>query len=219
MKNYQCVIFDWDGTLMDSTQKIVANLRRAIADLGWPTVEDHKLKNIIGLSINTGVHHLYPEGLSGHPQELTDRYLHYFHTMNHREVNLFEGAEEVLVALKAAGVQLAIATGKGRKGLDMVLSQCNYGHFFTTTRTADQTRSKPDPLMLEEILAELALSPDDAIMVGDTSYDLEMAKRIQMPAVGVSYGAHNRSQLENCQPIAIIDHIKQLLPIVLSSDA
>lgn len=201
------VIFDWDGTLFDSVGQIVASLQFAAQQFQQPlTAAD--AKSIIGLGLPEVAQRLFPGVPELHSDILQAYSEHY--VANSVEDAWFEGVSEMLYALKDQGIKLAVATGKSRKGLDRVLRQTNSEALFISTRAASETRSKPHPLMLQEILAETGVETHEAIMVGDTSYDLEMAMNIAMPSIGVSYGVHQPELLAQFNPASIVDDVAAL---------
>ncbi|MCL6245526.1 MULTISPECIES: HAD-IA family hydrolase [Acinetobacter] len=206
------VIFDWDGTLFDSVGQIVASLKFAADQYSQP-LTDADAKSIIGLGLPEVAQRLFPTVPELHSDILQSYADHY---VAHSKGDMwFDGIADMLQELRDAGLQLAVATGKSRKGLDRVLAQTQSHELFCATRAASETKSKPDPLMLAEILAETGLRPDQAIMVGDTSYDLEMALNIQMPRVGVSYGVHTVETLQYFQPLHIAHSVGDLTEFLL----
>lgn len=201
------VIFDWDGTLFDSVGQIVESLKFAAKEFNQP-LTDEAAKSIIGLGLPEVAQVLFPQVPELHDQILKCYGDHY---VEHSKSDVwFDGVAEMLQDLKDLGIQLAVATGKSRRGLDRVLGQTNSLELFSTTRAASETKSKPDPLMLAEILVETGFSAEQAIMVGDTSYDLEMAKNIQMPRVGVAYGVHSVETLMQFEPLLIASNVQEL---------
>ncbi|ENV13811.1 hypothetical protein F899_00651 [Acinetobacter sp. CIP 101934] len=207
------VIFDWDGTLFDSVGQIVASLQFAAQQFNQP-LTDANAKSIIGLGLPEVAQRLFPAVPELHADILQAYSEHY--VANSVEDAWFEGVSEMLYALKDQGIKLAVATGKSRKGLDRVLKQTNSLELFHATRAASETRSKPDPLMLAEILAETGIHAHEAIMVGDTSYDLEMALNIVMPSVGVSYGVHTSETLAKFNPLSIVNDVSSLHEFLLA---
>lgn len=207
------VIFDWDGTLFDSVGQIVASLQFAAQQFNQP-LTDADAKSIIGLGLPEVAQRLFPAVPELHADILQAYSEHY--VANSVEDAWFAGVSEMLYALKDQGIKLAVATGKSRKGLDRVLKQTNSLELFHATRAASETRSKPDPLMLAEILAETGIHAHEAIMVGDTSYDLEMALNIVMPSVGVSYGVHTSETLANFNPLSIVNDVSSLHEFLLA---
>ncbi len=171
---YQLIIFDWDGTLADSTGRIVDSMRRAGQELGLPDVPDADIQNIIGLGLPEAIKTVWPDVLPDQMEPMREAYARYFVYDSQIAMNLFNGAESLLDGLSANGRKIAVATGKSRKGLDRILKDLSLSGVFDTTRCADETRSKPHPLMLSEILEELGVSADSALMVGDTTYDLSL---------------------------------------------
>ena len=210
MPAYDLVIFDWDGTLMDSTDHIVECLQKAAHDLHLPEPTSHDARHIIGLALPLAIEMLFPGTDSAVRDLVKQRYAHHFMAGSVSKSALYEGAIELLEHLTSAGCLLAIATGKSRIGLDRVLEQTGVGHYFMATRCADETASKPDPLMLAEILAFSGRQSSQAVMIGDTSYDMEMARRIGMPRLGLSHGAHDHSLLQPYEPLAIVDDLSAL---------
>ncbi len=205
-------IFDWDGTLSDSKAKITTAMQLAAQDIGWSPLEGHHIHNIIGLGLPEAIHQLYPDTDLSQRQYLRDAYASRFLSLDEtRPSDFFPGVIDTLDRLKTNGHVLTIATGKSRKGLDRILGVLGVADFFHATRCADETASKPDPLMLEELLNEFGVAPDQAVMIGDTEYDMEMARRINMPRIAVSYGAHHVDRLHSYQPELCLDQFDQLL--------
>lgn len=201
------VIFDWDGTLFDSVGQIVTSLKFAARQYQQP-LSDEAAKSIIGLGLPEVAEVLFPRVPELH-QDILQAYAE--HYVAHSKHDMwFAGVAELLNDLSDQGILLAVATGKSRQGLDRVLVQTKSRDVFITTRAASETKSKPNPLMLAEILAETGIDVSEAIMVGDSSYDLEMAKNIAMPRIGVSYGVHSSEVLEKYQPLYIADNVSVL---------
>ena len=206
-QNIELIIFDWDGTLFDSVGQIVASLQYAAQQFEQP-LTDEAAKSIIGLGLPEVMQILFPQVPHLH-QELLQCYADHYVANSKGDV-WFNGVAELLMDLKQQGLKLAVATGKSRKGLDRVLAQTNSHALFDITRAASETKSKPDPLMLQEILAEMDVAVECAIMVGDTSYDLEMAQNLSMPRIGVSYGVHSIETLQQYQPLTIAHNVQDL---------
>ncbi|ENU37555.1 hypothetical protein F970_02445 [Acinetobacter sp. CIP 102082] len=206
-QNVELVIFDWDGTLFDSVGQIVASLQHAAQQFEQPLSND-AAKSIIGLGLPEVMQILFPQ-VPHLQQDILQCYADHYVANSKGDV-WFNGVAELLADLKQQGLKLAVATGKSRKGLDRVLGQTNSHDIFDITRAASETRSKPDPLMLKEIISEMDVAVDRAIMVGDTSYDLEMAQNLNMPRIGVSYGVHSVETLQRYQPLTIADNVQQL---------
>lgn len=189
-------------------------MQRAIADEGLDIPSEDRIRHIIGLSLSRAIQSLFPELGETEVERVAERYREHFFTENQEASELFEGVAEMIRDLHAGGYYLAIATGKGRRGLDIALDKTGLEPYFHITRCADETRSKPDPLMLDEILTDLDLASSSAIMVGDTSYDMDMARNIKMDSVAVTYGMHDRDMLAGSQPTYFIDSIQQLTQYV-----
>jgi phosphoglycolate phosphatase len=206
------VIFDWDGTLFDSVGQIVESLLFAADQFKQP-LSSEDAKSIIGLGLPEVAQRLFPLVPELHADILQAYSDHY--VAHSKGDAWFDGVADMLQALSAAGVKLAVATGKSRKGLDRVLAQTKSNQHFVITRAASETRSKPDPLMLAEILAYTGVQAVDAIMVGDSSYDLEMAQNIAMPSIGVSYGVHSTDILAQFNPLALVNNVSELKQYLL----
>jgi phosphoglycolate phosphatase len=205
-------IFDWDGTLIDSKAKITHSMQYAARDMGWEPLADHLIHNIIGLGLPEAILHLYPQVSDVERARLRDFYAANFIRLDEEKPSdFFPLVPETLEALRSQGHILTIATGKSRKGLDRILGDLDMTDYFDATRCADETASKPHPLMLEELLAHFKVDADDAVMIGDTEYDMEMAMRINMPRIAVSYGAHHIDRLHQYKPELCLDQFDQLL--------
>lgn len=209
---FTLLVFDWDGTLMDSEARIVACLRAAIADLSLAQRDEEALKNIIGLGLREAVDTLYPEADEALHHRLTERYRYHYLTADPTPSELFAGAQSTLERLAEAGYLMAVATGKGRVGLDKVLRETGLGPLFHATRCADETFSKPHPQMLQEIMDELGAAPEHTLMIGDTEYDMLMARNAGASALAVSYGVHAPERLLDCGPLGCIHDITELEP-------
>ena len=204
---FDLVIFDWDGTLFDSVSQIVASLQWAAAQHGIELCAE-AAKNIIGLGLPEAMQILFPHQVSLQPKIQASYSEHY--VANSHSQHWFDGVENLLDKLASQDMLLAVATGKSRVGLDRVLAQTNSANKFVATRCASETLSKPHPMMLAQLLQHTGVPASRAVMVGDTSYDLEMARNIEMPCIGVSYGVHDAQTLTQYQPLAIVDSIEQL---------
>ncbi len=216
-RKYDLIIFDWDGTIINSEAHIIHAMQMAIFDEGLVLPSEQKIRHIIGLSLSRAIETLFPGISEETNNRVADSYREHFFsesTSTSSVSELFDGVADVIKDLHAHGYYLAVATGKGRQGLNLALRHSGLEPFFHVTRCADETRSKPDPLMLNEILTDLDLHSSKAIMVGDTSYDMEMANNIQMDSVAVTYGMHDKSHLQNSKPTYFIDNIDQLSQFV-----
>ena len=208
---YRLVIFDWDGTLMDSVARIVDCMQAASRDAGWGELEAERVRNIIGLGLPEAIASLCPGIDSVRAELLRSRYAWHFVEGNDTPMRFFAGVEEGLASLHDRGGQrLAVATGKSRRGLDRIFRESDSGRWFHASRTADETRSKPHPRMLEELLVELGVAPQEAVMVGDTEYDLEMARAIGMDRVAVTWGVHAPERLAASRPAFTAEAVPEL---------
>ena len=201
----ELLIFDWDGTLCDSLSRIALCLQLSAADVGLPPPSLEAAKNIVGLGLDEVMQELFPGVDSATTGKLRASYSTHFIREDSTPSAFFPGVREHLEKLREQGFSLAVATGKSRKGLDRVLSAVDMTSFFHSTRCADETASKPHPAMLFSLLDEFKVAPEAALMIGDTSYDMAMARAAAVPRLAVSYGAHTRECLLAYQPIACID--------------
>ncbi|MGA0583555.1 MAG: HAD-IA family hydrolase [Castellaniella sp.] len=201
-KSYSAVIFDWDGTLLDSTHHIVGALLGACRDLGLREPSREEAGWVIGLSLQAALYRLVPDLEAGRVDAFVDRYRTHFMALQH-EMHLFEGQAGLLRDLSAGGAVLGVATGKSRRGLDESIARLGLRDLFHATRTVDEARGKPDPDMLLQLLAELDLAPDAVLMVGDTTHDVLMAHAAGVDSLAVAYGAHAPALLESARPTAL----------------
>ena len=195
---------------MDSQARIVNCLRAASIDKGFEAKSDDELKNVIGLGLREALRRLFPDQSDEVIESLADSYRNHYLHHNKTPSELFPGVTELLHDLENKGHWLAVATGKGRQGLDQALEYSGLTQRFHVTRCASETRSKPHPQMLEEILEYLGMSANQALMIGDTEYDLEMAANIGMDSLAVSYGVHEPARLAKHKPIDCLHHIDDL---------
>jgi len=209
MNRYKAVVFDWDGTVMDSTRAIVASIQGACADLGLPVPDARQASWVIGLSLESALYHAVPTLTADLFDDFQSRYrAHYLGQDG--QLPLFDGMAELLAALRGQGVLLGVATGKSRLGLDRVLTQRSMHGQFDVTRCADESFSKPHPAMLLEIMEALCLAPDEVLMVGDTSHDMQMARNAGIDGLAVTYGAHDPEALSAGEPLAMVDSVAQM---------
>lgn len=211
-EDYDLLIFDWDGTLMDSEAHIVDCLARSLEMVGAEPLPAQELKQVIGLGLHEAMQQLIPGANDELVGQAFDAYREIFFREGDPPSVMFPGAIEVLDALRSGGFLLAVATGKSRRGLDRALDQTGLSEYFSVTRCASETFSKPHPLMLEEILVDLDTPASRAIMIGDTAFDLEMARNIKMPSIAVSYGVHDVERLLAHEPMTVLDAIDELVP-------
>lgn len=214
---YQLVIFDWDGTLMDSVPKIVGSMQEAARLTDVEPPEAGAVKKIIGLGLPEAIQALFPQLSSVRREALRQHYSASYIAADAKRCELFAGAEHVLQTLHNMGCQLAIATGKSRKGLQRVIGGSGLDPLFHYSRCADETYSKPHPAMVNEILSEASLAPSQALVVGDSEFDMEMAHRAGVDRVGVSFGAAEPEHLSKYDPIVCIDALEDLLYLVKPS--
>jgi phosphoglycolate phosphatase len=208
-KRFELIVFDWDGTLMDSTGAIVASIQAAALDLGIQPPSDERANHIIGLGLIDALRHALPDLPVEQYQIVADRYRHHYLSRDH-DLLLFDGAAELIDELTGAGHLLAVATGKTRKGLDRAFEVTGLGQCFHASRCADECHSKPHPQMLEELMEEFGVGPDATLMIGDTTHDLLMARNAGVAALGVAYGAHPRETLEAEVPLYCAANVGQL---------
>ena len=188
-RNFDLIVFDWDGTLFDSTALIARCIQAACADLGTRVPSDQQASYVIGMGLTEALQHAAPDLPADRYKQLAERYRHHYFARQH-EIVFFDGTLAMLQALKARGQLLAVATGKSRRGLDEALHTSALAGLFDATRTADETASKPDPRMLLELMDELQTAPARTVMIGDTTHDLQLAENAGVASIGVSYGAH-----------------------------
>ncbi|MDH5538395.1 MAG: HAD-IA family hydrolase [Rhizobacter sp.] len=208
-RRYDLIAFDWDGTLFDSTALIARCIQAACADVGTKVPSDKDASFVIGLGLADALRHAAPELPRERHRELAERYRHHYFASQH-EVVLFEGTLAMLQALKARSHVLAVATGKSRRGLDEALNTVQLKGMFDGTRTADETASKPSPMMLLELMAEFGVEPGRTLMIGDTTHDLQMAANAGTRSIGVSYGAHDHEAFEALAPLHVAHSVAEL---------
>lgn len=209
MSQYQLIVFDWDGTLMDSTGHIVSCMRQAINKLELEPLEDTQISHIIGLGLTEAVQTLYPDGNTTLWSSLADCYRQTW-LNSPEETPLFDNAIALLHQLAEQNIFLGVATGKSRRGLDKVLNATGLGDLFVATRSADECHSKPHPQMILELMDFVGLNGNDTIMIGDTEFDLLMAKNAGTDSLGITHGAHDENKLIACEPKAIVHDLHQV---------
>jgi len=208
-RRFDLIAFDWDGTLFDSTALIVRCIQNACVDLGVAVPSDEAAAYVIGLGLHDALRHAVPDLPAERVDELGRRYRHHYVASKDALV-LFPGTLEMLHALKERQHFLAVATGKNRRGLDDALAQSQLHGLFDATRTADETASKPHPLMLQELMAQLGTSPERTLMIGDTTHDLQLAANAGAPRVAVSYGAHEKEAFDVHGPLFVAHSTAEL---------
>ena len=208
-KRFDLIVFDWDGTLMDSAAAIVSAIQAACRDLGITPPSDERARHIIGLGLHDALRGVLPELDPARYPEVAQRYRHHYLSHDH-ELTLFAGAFELIQALGEAGFTLAVATGKSRNGLIRALTSSGLEPFFHATRCADECHSKPHPQMLLELMDEFAVTAENTLMIGDTTHDLLMARNAKVPALAVAYGAHPREALEAEAPLLCAEDVAEV---------
>ncbi|MEQ1531282.1 MAG: HAD-IA family hydrolase [Methylococcales bacterium] len=215
MKNkFDLIIFDWDGTLIDSIPWIVHCLQTAAAICDCVIPEVQAAKDVIGLSIQKAVAQLFPGTDSHTQQRLVASYSETYLSKQLCKDDLFSGVYDMLLQLRQQGYQLAVATGKTRIGLEHALKATHTGDLFFATRCSDETASKPDPKMLNEIIHHAGVANERVLMVGDSIHDLQMAENAQIAAIGVSCGAHSKELLQQYNPLHCLHYPTELLNII-----
>jgi phosphoglycolate phosphatase len=208
-KRYDLIVFDWDGTVMDSTAVIAGSIQAACRDLDLPVPNDQTARHVIGLGLDEALRYAVPEMTEALRPELVARYRQHFLSQD-EAIPLFAGARETIAELHQAGFWLGVATGKSRAGLDRALESSGMRGYFHATRTADQTFSKPDPTMLFELMDELGVTAARTLMVGDTTHDLLLAQNARVDVLAVGHGAHPAEQLQALNPLALLADFAQL---------
>jgi phosphoglycolate phosphatase len=208
-RTFDLIAFDWDGTLFDSTGLIVQCIQAACRDCGVPVPSDEQAAYVIGLGLHDALRHATPGLDPARYPELGNRYRHHYFARQH-ELVLFEGTLAMLQDLKARHHWLAVATGKGRRGLDEALAHSQLAGVFDASRTADETASKPHPLMLQELMREFGIEPERTLMIGDTTHDLQLALNAGTARVGVAYGAHDHGEFAPFEPLHVAHSTAEL---------
>ena len=216
MQQYKLVIFDWDGTLMDSVGRIVSSMQAAAKFASLDIPSDEQTKQIIGLSLPKGISVLFPQRTDLQEELLINHYKQQYIELNHTPTPMFDHAIELLTRLNKTNQKIAVATGKGRAGLQRVWQSTNTAHFFHASRCAEDARSKPDPQMLTSLLAEFDVSASEAVMIGDTSHDMKMAVNAGIDRIGVTMGVHDHKVLSQYQPKVIVDSLIELQKILIT---
>jgi phosphoglycolate phosphatase len=206
---FDLIVFDWDGTLMDSAACIAGSLQAACGDLGYPVPTDRDARYVIGLGLHDAMAHVLPGVAPTQYEPVVERYRHHFLARD-SGTTLFAGVAEMVRDLHECGHLLAVATGKTRRGLDRALEASGLAHYFHATRCADEGHSKPHPGMLQWLMAALKTEPERTLMIGDTTHDMGMARTAGVPRLAIAHGAHDASDLVPYEPLAILENCGEL---------
>ncbi len=209
IKRFPFLVFDWDGTLMDSPKTIVLSIQSACRDLGLPVPDEARASHVIGLGLHDALQYAVPGLPVSVYSKMVERY-RYHYLKQDAGIPLYPGTEAMLARLRGAGHTLAVATGKSTAGLERVLAETGLASYFDAYRCADKTASKPAPDMLHELMEELDFTPAATLMIGDTSHDLRMAQHAGVAAVGITHGAHPAEELRALSPLACVDSTAEL---------
>lgn len=206
---YTLVVFDWDGTILDSAGAIARSIQASCRDLGLAVPDDARARHVIGLGLADAMRYAVPDLAPERYQAMIDRYRHHYLSGDHA-LTLFPGIPELLVRLRRDGHMLAIATGKSRLGLERALDHSGLRPLFQGSRCADECHSKPHPQMLEELMLEFGVRAGETVMIGDTSHDLLMATNAGVDGIAVTYGAHPHDHLLEHRPVACVHDVAEL---------
>jgi phosphoglycolate phosphatase len=208
-KQFDLIVWDWDGTLADSTGMITKAVVDAAQQVGLPELDPAAARNIIGLGLKESIHALFGDLPPDLAQKLAMQYTANYYA-GESAIPLFAGAKNTIIELNRRGFKLAVATGKGRRGLNLALQHCGLTNYFHETRTVDECFSKPHPQMLDEIMDVCVTTPERTLMIGDTSYDLQMAKNASVQAVAVTFGAQSSDKLIGYNPLEMFHQFDDL---------
>ncbi len=208
-RRFRFVVFDWDGTLVDSTALIADSLQKACRDIGEPVPNDDDARFVIGLGLLDALRHVAPGLPVARHRDLAARYRHHYVSRD-QSIALFAGVTELLAELRTAGFVLGVATGKTRAALDQALAHHGIAGSFTATRCADEGLPKPHADMLLRLMEEVGAAPRETLMVGDTTHDLELARNAGAAALAVAYGAHSSAGLQRHGPLATVHSVAEL---------
>lgn len=207
-KQFDLIVFDWDGTLMDSTATIVKCIQASARDLELPVPDDKSAAYVIGLGLQEAMQAAVPDVDPAYYPRMAERYR--YHYLTQEGTTLFGGVREMLADLSGQGYLLAVATGKSRRGLDRALGEVELSALFDATRCADETFSKPHPAMLQQVVEELGQDMSRTVMIGDTTHDLQMAINAGAAGIGVHYGAHSPQELRSLNPVHVVESVPEL---------
>ena len=214
MKRFPLLVFDWDGTLVDSIERIVTSLQHASKQAADIHIDETQARDVIGLGLNEAISKLHPElDAQLHATKLNniaDAYRQHYLYGNTVPAPLFTGVSDLLNELRENGFTLAISTGKSRAGLEHSIDEHQLADYFATTRCAGENKSKPHPEMLHEILDELNFAASQTLMIGDSEHDLKMANNANVQCIGVTHGVHDAKTLEKFNPLICLNNITEL---------
>ena len=214
IKDYTLLVFDWDGTLVDSENLVISAIQKIAGDFGHPVPETDRVRQTFGKNLEGMLEPFFPKEQH---TDLTEAFYQFF-TEEKQIANFFENAIETLTHLKELGFTLAIATNRPRRDLDRALAVANIGHLFSATRCPEDGAPKPDPLMMENLLEELdGHLPENTLMIGDSIFDMEFAKNAKVDAIAACYGHSRKEQLADFGPVGLIDNISELKNILKRS--
>ncbi len=216
MNNFDLIVFDWDGTLVDSTAHIAKSIQKAYADNDLPVPNEADSKHVIGLGLVDTFNYLSPDLTKEQHQGIVNRYRHHFLDAD-KTIHSFKNVLEGLQDLSQKNYFLAVATGKSREGLNRALTKVNFGHLFVVTRCADEGLPKPNPDMLHFIMDDVGVTPERTVMIGDTTHDLLLAQNAGAQGIGVTYGAHEKDKLIALNPITCVDSFAELTTWLLKN--
>lgn len=216
MKSYKLAVFDWDGTVMDSIGRIVSSMQNAAQEINLPVPEQRDVENIIGLTLPVAAKKLFPQITKEQIARLLALYKTEYLSGNKVATPLFDGVIELLEALTKQGILIAVATGKGREGLNRVMAETGTTHYFKATRCGDEGQSKPHPEMLEYLLTYFNVDASEAVMIGDTNFDLEMAQAANVDSIGVTFGVHSEEVLSQYNPVKIVNNVAELHAVLVN---
>ncbi|WP_286232533.1 HAD family hydrolase [Thalassotalea sediminis] len=214
MKQYQLVIFDWDGTLMDSIARIISSVQQLAMSENLALPNEDAIKGIIGLSLDEALTTLFPNADSHDVEQLKRGYKKHYVDLDPTPAPIYDYAHQLLSGLKNRGKFLAVATGKAREGLHRVWQEAALCDYFDSSRCGCECTSKPHPDMIEQLLEEFNIAPENAVMIGDSILDMEMAKRAGVDSIGVTHGVHEREKLSLYSPTAIVNSLQEIEELI-----
>jgi phosphoglycolate phosphatase len=215
-KQFDLIVWDWDGTLADSTGMIAGALVKATEQVGLPSLPLDKARSVIGLGLHESIDTLFGDISPEQAQALSKQYSINYYTGEEKTL-LFEGAQPLITELRRRGYKQAVATGKGRRGLNLALEHSGFARYINATKTVDECFSKPHPQMLDELMDELVVTPERTIMIGDSTYDLQMAQNAGVQSLAVTFGAHTSDKLLKHNPKSIFNTFQELSDWLLNN--